>query len=64
MIEAESSVQSFPGPKPGTPVTVIYDPREPEEADTTGRFAFGVVALPVMTAGGVVLIVTSLAKLM
>ena len=63
VIETESHVQSFPGPKPGTRVTVIYDPRQPHEADTTGRFAIGVVAMPVILAGGVVLIVVSLADL-
>ncbi|WP_298332003.1 DUF3592 domain-containing protein [Haloactinopolyspora sp.] len=29
-IEASSSLYSFPGPKPGKPVTVIYDPARPE----------------------------------
>ena len=63
VIEAESDVQSVPGPKPGTRVTVIYDPRKPHEAETTGRFAITAVVVPAMMIGGVVLIIVSLAEL-
>lgn len=62
-IEAESDVQSFPGPKPGKRVTVIYDPRDPYDAETTGRFAISTLALPVVMVVGVIVVVLSLGKL-
>lgn len=62
VIETESDVQSFPGPKPGKRVTVIYDPRNPYDAETTGRFAIMTVILPLIMAVGVIIIVTGLIK--
>lgn len=63
VIETESDVQSFPGPRPGKRVTVIYDPRNPYDAETTGRFAISMLVMPVVMAVGVIVVVLSLAQL-
>lgn len=60
VVEAESRVSSFPGPKPGRPVTVIYDPDNPDEADTTGRMTIiWIIRIIVMAAGAMGLIYLS-----
>ena len=64
VIETESDVQSFPGPKPGKRVTVLYDPRQPYSAETTGRFLILVVLMPPLMAFGVFLIIVSLSHLL
>lgn len=55
-VETESNVQSWPGPKPGKRVMVIYDPQSPYDAEPTGGFVIttgiGVVA---MVAGALAL---------
>lgn len=57
VVEAESNVSSFPGPKPGRPVTVIYDPHDPDEAETTGRMRIiWIVRIIVMIGGATGLI--------
>lgn len=64
VVEAESNVQSFPGPKPGKRVTVLYDPQRPYAAETTGRFAIILVVMPVVMVIGLVIVVISLANLL
>lgn len=64
VIETESDVQSFPGPKPGKRVTVLYDPQRPYSAETTGRFVIVVGILPLLMAFGLFLIVVSLNHLL
>ena len=64
VIETESNVTSFPGPKPGSRVTVLYDPRRPYDAETTGRFAIVMALMPLLIAFGVFLVVLSLANLL
>ncbi|MES9543165.1 DUF3592 domain-containing protein [Actinomadura sp. NPDC000600] len=50
-VEASSSLHSFPGPKPGKPVTVVYDPARPE--DTAERL--GVHYLQLFAIGPLVM---------
>lgn len=63
-IETESDVQSWPGPKPGKRVMVVYDPQHPYDAEPTGRFTIvigiGVVAMVV----GAIVIVASVKNLL
>lgn len=64
VVEAESNVHSFPGPKPGKRVTVVYDSHRPDEAETTGRMAIVWIVRVVGMVGGVVLLTYSLANLL
>lgn len=64
VIETESDVQSFPGPKPGKRVTVIYDPRKPYDAETAGRYVIKLVVAPVVMAFGLVVVIISLVHLL
>lgn len=54
-VEASSSAYSFPGPKPGKSVTVIYDPARPEgTAERLGVHYLQLVAIgPLFTMVGV-----------
>lgn len=63
VIEAESRLSSFPGPKPGKKVTVVYDPNHPDEADTTGRKAVYLIIGMIIFLVGVALVVISLVYL-
>lgn len=64
VITTESNVQSFPGPRPGKRVTVLYDPRRPYSAETTGRFVITVALMPPLMAFGVFLLATSVPHLL
>lgn len=52
-VEASSSLYSFPGPKPGKSVTVIYDPARPK--DTAERL--GVHYLSMVVIGPLLMVV-------
>lgn len=55
-IERTSSFSSFPGPKPGQQVTVVYDPEKPETtAERAGVHRF------LLMAGGPIFIVVGIA---
>lgn len=64
VIETESSVQSFPGPKPGKRVTVIYDPDRPYRAEPAGRFTITILVLPVAIVAGLLVMIMSLRGIM
>lgn len=64
VIETESDVQSFPGPKPGKRVTVIYDPRDPYDAETTGRLTIILILMPVVMAIGLAIVIAALMNLL
>lgn len=63
-VEAESDVTTFPGPKPGKRVNVIYDPHKPRGAEIVGRAMLIRVIEPIFGTGGIVLLVFSLIKLL
>lgn len=61
VVQAESRVQSFPGPKPGKRVMVMYDPARPYKAETTGRFAATLgLFLPLGIALGLLVLIMNL----
>lgn len=64
VVEAESNVTSFPGPKPGKSVMVIYDPNDPDEAETTGRMALIWAVRVAAMIGGVLLLTYSLMRVL
>ncbi|MEU4827522.1 DUF3592 domain-containing protein [Actinomadura sp. NPDC023710] len=53
-VEASSSLYSFPGPKPGRAVTVVYDPASPEDtAERLGVHYLQLIAVgPLLMAVG------------
>lgn len=56
IVEAVSSLSTFPGPKPGKPVTISYDPVDPPgSAEVIGVLRFKVALSPLLILGGVVL---------
>lgn len=63
VVEAESNVSSFPGPKPGKRVTVIYDPSHPGEAETTGRMLIIRILRVIGMVGGLLLLAHSFSRL-
>ncbi|MFG2085537.1 MULTISPECIES: DUF3592 domain-containing protein [unclassified Spirillospora] len=64
-VEAGSSLYSFPGPKPGRSVTVVYDPAQPEEtAERLGVHYLQLVAIgPLLMAVGVAVAAVNAAAL-
>ncbi|MGP4023822.1 hypothetical protein [Actinomadura sp. 3N407] len=64
-VEASSSLYSFPGPKPGRSVTVIYDPARPEDtAERLGVHYLQLVAIgPLLMAVGVAVAAANAAAL-
>ncbi|MEU8801513.1 DUF3592 domain-containing protein [Spirillospora sp. NPDC048819] len=64
-VEATSSLYSFPGPKPGRSVTVIYDPARPEDtAERLGVHYLQLVAIgPLLMAVGVAVAAVNAAAL-
>jgi len=57
-VESVSAMYSFPGPKPGRPVTVVYDPARPERtAERLGVHRF------LLVAGGPMLMAIGMAML-
>lgn len=64
VIETESNVQSFPGPKPGKHVTVVYDPQRPYGAEPAGRSVILMLLLPVLMAIGLAIAVAVLGNLL
>lgn len=63
-IETESNVQSWPGPKPGKRVMVVYDPQSPYDAEPTGGFVFTTGIGVVAVVFGAVVIVASAINLL
>lgn len=60
-VESTSSVSSFPGPKVGRQVTVVYDPKRPERTgERVGTHkAMLLFAAPLFIAAGVAVVVLS-----
>lgn len=60
VFEAVSEASSFPGPKPGKQVRVVYDPVDPGgTAELVGVKVFKVIAAPFIMAGGVAFAIAS-----
>jgi len=56
VVEAVSQLSSFPGPRPGTPVSVTYDPKNPQGTAEIGKVrSIKVVLSPLLIVGGLVL---------
>lgn len=64
VVEAESNVSSFPGPKPGKRVTVIYDPIHPDKAETTGRMMIIWIMRVMAMVAGVFLLAYSFSRVL
>jgi hypothetical protein len=64
-VEASSSLYSFPGPKPGRSVTVIYDPAHPEDtAERLGVHYLQLLAVgPLLMAVGAAVVAVNAAAL-
>lgn len=61
IVEAVSSLSTFPGPKPGKPVVISYDPVDPPgSAEVLSVFRSKVVISPLLIIGGAVLAIYSL----
>jgi hypothetical protein len=64
VVEAVSARYSFPGPRPGKRVAIVYDPADPHgTAELAGTRAFKLALSPALIAGGMVLAGFSLARL-
>jgi len=62
-VETTSDLSTFPGKKVGTRLTVLYDPRDPEEAEIAWVRLFKAVLSPLLMVGGVALIVLGVRQL-
>lgn len=57
-VEAVSEMSSFPGPKPGKQVSVVYDPADPAgTAEIAGVRNFKAAVSPLIVAGGVIFVI-------
>jgi hypothetical protein len=64
VVEVVSARYSFPGPKPGQRVTVVYDPADPHgSAEIAGTRTLKIALSPALIVGGMVLTGYSLARL-
>jgi hypothetical protein len=64
VVEAVSAKYSFPGPRPGKTVTVVYDSADPQgSAEIAGTYTFKIAMTPLFIAGGAVLAIYSLTLL-
>lgn len=60
IFESTSQKYSYPGPKPGTHVTVSYDPADPKAtAEVAGVRTFKLAMSPLLIAGGATLAIYS-----
>ncbi|MFF9850455.1 DUF3592 domain-containing protein [Streptomyces litmocidini] len=62
--EVVSSAQTWPGPKVGAPIPVIYDPERPWRAERVGVFVFKLWFMPLTLALGVFFLVLALRDFM
>jgi hypothetical protein len=64
VVERTSGLSSFPGPKPGRILTVVYDPARPEStAERAGVHLAFILLAPLVAAVGVVIMIWGLVRL-